>query len=44
VLLPKSTPAGGVDLPIVWVSLGTAADFQGKDVKKRCDPRRDRQG
>ena len=27
-----STPAGGVDLPLIWVGLGTAADFAGRDV------------
>ena len=32
-----STPTAGVDLPIVWVGLGAAADFQGKDVKGRRD-------
>jgi hypothetical protein len=28
-----ATPAGGIDAPIVDVGAGTAADFQGKDVK-----------
>lgn len=27
-----STSAGGVDLPLIWVGLGTAADFAGRDV------------
>ena len=27
-----STPVGGFDLPLVWVGLGTAADFAGRDV------------
>ena len=28
-----STPSGGVELPLIDVGAGTAADFQGKDVK-----------
>lgn len=31
-----STPAGGVDVPIVWVGLGTAADFVGRDVQGKA--------
>lgn len=30
-----ATPAGGLDLDAVWVGLGTAADFQGRDVRGR---------
>jgi hypothetical protein len=26
------TPEGGITAPVVWVGLGTAADFQGRDV------------
>jgi len=32
----ESTPAGGIDLPIVWVGLGTSADFVGRDVKGKA--------
>ena len=28
-----ATPAGGLDLEPVWVGLGTASDFAGRDVK-----------
>jgi hypothetical protein len=28
-----TTPAGGLDLEVVWVGLGTEADFAGRDVK-----------
>jgi hypothetical protein len=31
--LSSGTPAAGVDLDPVWVGLGTAADFMGRDVK-----------
>ena len=31
-----STPANGVELPIVWVGLGTAADFRGRDVRGKA--------
>jgi len=31
-----STPAAGVDLPIVYVGLGTAADFVGRDVRGKA--------
>jgi hypothetical protein len=31
-----STPAGGVELDIVWVGLGTAADFAGRDVRGKA--------
>ena len=31
-----STPATGVELPIVWVGLGTAADFQNRDVRGKA--------
>ena len=31
-----STPVAGVDLPIVWVGLGTAADFAGRDVRGKA--------
>jgi Peptidase family M28 len=32
----ESTPASGVELPIVWVGLGTEADFAGRDVKGKA--------
>jgi len=31
-----STPAGGLDLELVWVGLGTEADFVGRDVKGKA--------
>jgi hypothetical protein len=31
-----STPSSGLDLPIVWVGLGTAADFAGRDVRGKA--------
>jgi hypothetical protein len=31
-----STPPTGIDVPIVWVGLGTAADFVGKDVRGKA--------
>ena len=31
-----STPAGGLDLDLVWVGEGTEADFLGRDVKGKC--------
>lgn len=31
-----STPAGGVELDIVWVNTGTAADFVGRDVRGKA--------
>jgi hypothetical protein len=35
-LRSKATPAGGVDLDVVWVGTGTAADFAGRDVKGKA--------
>ena len=32
----KPTPAAGVDLEVVWVGTGTAADFAGRDVKGKA--------
>jgi hypothetical protein len=31
-----STPPGGLDLELVWVATGTAADFAGRDVKGKA--------
>src|SRR5207248_8211949 len=31
-----STPAGGLDLDAVWVGLGNAADFAGRDVRGKA--------
>jgi hypothetical protein len=31
-----STPAGGLDLDLVWVGSGTSADFVGRDVKGKA--------
>src|SRR6476646_3137770 len=31
-----ATPAGGLDLDVVWVGTGTAADFAGRDVKGKA--------
>ncbi len=31
-----STPAGGLDLDLIWVGMGTAADFAGRDVKGKA--------
>ena len=31
-----STPPGGLDLDLVWVGMGTAADFAGRDVKGKA--------
>src|SRR5262245_31131806 len=31
-----STPAGGLDLDAMWVGLGTAADFAGRDVRGKA--------
>jgi peptidase M28-like protein len=32
----KGTPDNGVDLDVVWVGLGTAADFAGRDVRGKA--------
>jgi hypothetical protein len=32
----RSTPAGGLDLPLVWVGTGSEADFVGRDVKGKA--------
>jgi hypothetical protein len=32
----ESTPAGGIELDLVWVGNGTAADFLGRDVKGKA--------
>ena len=32
----KPTPAAGVDLDLIWVGTGTAADFAGRDVKGKA--------
>jgi hypothetical protein len=32
----KATPAAGLDLDVVWVGTGTAADFAGRDVKGKA--------
>ena len=32
----KPTPAAGVDLEVIWVGTGTAADFAGRDVKGKA--------
>jgi Peptidase family M28 len=31
-----STPSGGIDLLLIWVGLGTAADFAGRDVRGKA--------
>jgi len=31
-----ATPAGGLDLDVVWVGTGTAADFAGRDVRGKA--------
>jgi peptidase M28-like protein len=31
-----STPASGITAPVVWVGLGTASDFKGRDVKGKA--------
>ena len=35
-LRSAATPAGGLDLEVVWVGTGTSADFAGRDVKGKA--------
>ena len=35
-LRSSATPPGGVDLEMIWVGTGTAADFAGRDVKGKA--------
>jgi Zn-dependent M28 family amino/carboxypeptidase len=35
-LRSRPTPSGGIDLDLVWVGTGTAADFAGRDVKGKA--------